>query len=156
MLVYIIDGFNLIHKVSQLKISPQPHLDLIQYIRKNKFTGSRVNRVIIVFDGGISWPAKQEKEFEIIFGCGRSADDIIKQKVSSIKNKSQVLVVSDDYEIRRDIKAQGARSLPIADFVKRKIKTQDLQDEQISYSLQKEITDELRSELTERMKNREI
>ncbi|MBU1121542.1 MAG: NYN domain-containing protein [Candidatus Omnitrophota bacterium] len=149
MLVYIIDGFNLVHKVGSLKNSSEPHLGLIHYIKTNKFTGSRNNKVIIAFDGGVNYQAQRESEFEIIFSVGVSADEVIKRKVDSIKNKSQIIVVTDDREIRDYVKSAGASIVRVSDFITKKSKdkspdTSADSDKNISYSLQKEITDEMR------------
>ena len=144
MLVYIIDGFNLIHKIESLKKSDTPHRDLIHYIRGNKLTGSRNNKVIIVFDGKPNFEAERiALEFEIIFSQGLSADEIIKRRVKRIKNKSGVIVVSDDREIRSAIKGEGAKSCRIDDFIKPRKKAQT-REKEISYTLQKEITEEMR------------
>lgn len=149
MLVYIIDGFNLVHKVPALKESDTPHLDLIRYIEINKFTGSRNNKVIIVFDGSINHQAQRQGYFEVIFSGSITADEIIKRKVDSIKNKSQVRVVSDDREIIDYVKGAGAAAVKTQDFtvkksIEKNINTAAVSDKNISYSLQKEITDDMR------------
>ena len=146
MLVYIIDAFNLIHKVPELKASGTPHRALIGYLRRRRLTGSSNNRVIIVFDGNmVSDIGRVESGFEIFFSGQGSADDIIKSKVSGIKGKSEVIVVSDDRQIRDSIRSQGARALHILEFVKSKTKKKKEPDtKDISYSLQQEITEELR------------
>ena len=144
MLRYIIDAFNLVHRVKSLKSSDTPHRDLIRYIRTNKLTGSKNNKVIVVFDGRINDDALREKgDFEVVFSGQISADEIIKKRVDKIKNKSETVVVSDDRQIRDITKRQGARSCRIADFLKTKSKTQESEKE-ISYGLQHEITEELR------------
>lgn len=142
MLVYIIDGFNLIHSVSILRSSNAPHYDLIHYIKKNKLTGSKNNKVIIVFDGKVNPDVAREMEFEIIFSRDRCADDVIIERVRRMKNKSEVVVVSDDREIRYAVKQERAKSYRIADFVKIKIKKQK-NEKEISWELQKEITQEM-------------
>ncbi|MBU1524491.1 MAG: NYN domain-containing protein [Candidatus Omnitrophica bacterium] len=144
MLAYIIDGFNLVHKISSLKNSASPHTCLIQYIKRNKLTGSRRNRVVMVFDGGINEEAAGEREYEVIFSQDRSADDLIKERVKHAKNKSQILVVSDDREIRDAIKSEGACPLRTADFLKIKKKDNQEKEKEISYTLQREITEDMR------------
>ena len=144
MLVYIIDGFNLIYRITSLKNSSTPHQALINYIRKNKFTGSRNNRVMIVFDGKLNFEAIQQRgRFEVFFSGESTADDLIKKRLSQMKNKKEVVVVSDDREIRDAARAQGARICRIADFIKVKAK-QEEQEKEISYTLAHEITEEMR------------
>lgn len=142
MLVYIIDGYNLLHKIPVLKNSITPCRDLIRYIKKDKLTGSKNNKVIVVFDG--STPDNlMESDFEVIFSYDKSADEIIKKKIEKFEIKSQVVVVSDDREIRDAAKRARAVSLRTFEFIKTRVKTQKSEKE-ISYSLQREITEELR------------
>jgi predicted RNA-binding protein with PIN domain len=145
MLLYIVDGFNLVHKIPSLKRSLNPHSDLIQYIKNRKLTGSHNNKVIIVFDGAPEPSVQREREFEILFSLSESADNLIKKRISRIKVKSEVVVVSDDREIIDYAKKEGARFLRTADFIKIKLtenKEKDTKD--ISFPLQAEITQELR------------
>ena len=142
--MYIIDGFNLVHRIKSLKSSVEPHCSLIRYIRMNKLTGSRNNKVVIVFDGSFNLAASQEKgDYELVFSQSLSADELIHKKLKSLSNKSQVLVVSDDREIRDFTKREGARSLRIHEFVKIK-QSQTPEGKEINYSLQREITEEMR------------
>jgi len=143
MLVYIIDGFNLAHKIPQVKKSADIHLDLIRYIKSKKLTGSRNNKVTVVFDGRTDPEAAKEAVFKVIFSGPVSADDIIKDKVRKAKNKKQIVVVSDDREIRDFVKSQGARVCNVMDFVKTD-KRAKKEGKEISYALQNEITEEMR------------
>ena len=144
MLVYIIDGFNLIYQVASLKNSNIPHQALITYIRKNKLTGSRNNRVLIVFDGGFDLEAiEQRGRFEILFSGESTADSLIKKRLSGMKNKKEIVIVSDDRELRDAAKTEGARSCRIADFIRVKTEPKEHQKE-ISPTLAHEITQEMR------------
>ena len=145
MLVYIIDGFNLVYKVPSLKKSVNPRKALINYIQDNGLTGSRNNKVIVVFDGF----KNLDDTFygcEVVFSGERKADDIIKNKVKNAHNKRQIVVVSDDREIIDSIKAEGAVSISVFGFIKKKHKKEKegIDNKDISYSLQREITEDLR------------
>lgn len=148
MLLYIIDGFNLVYKIPSVKNSDIPQLELIHYIKNNKLTGSHNNKVIIIFDGALQMDAKREAEFDVIFSGEISADDLIKSRINKIKNSkfplSEVIVVSDDREIRDYAKKQGAVSERAVDFIKPHSSSGKEEVKDISYPLQKEITDELR------------
>jgi len=146
MLLYIIDGFNLVYKIPSLKTYDNPHQGLINYIKKNKLTGSKNNKVVIVFDGGSNYLASQEKEFKIIFSGDNTADELIKRRLEKIDNISEVVVVSDDREVKRNAKDQGARLCSTAEFINKKIKKNPdySQEKEIDYSLQREINEELR------------
>ncbi len=149
MLWYIIDGWNVIHKITSLKNSFSPKEEFISFIKKYHLTGSRNNRVTIIFDGNADLLLKnRERQFEIIFSGTESADELICRKVNIYKNKHQIVVVSDDYEIINYVKAQGANVLSTAHFLKRKKKKKvikhDKEEKNIDYTLKKEINDELR------------
>ena len=143
MLVYIIDGFNVVHKIPQVKQSSTPHQDLIHYIKKNKLTGSKNNKVIVVFDGGFR--DLNEKEFEVIFSGQASADALIKKRLDKIKIKSEVIVVSDDKQIREFTIKARAKSYRVQAFLEPKVKSEKKEPaKDISYPLQREITEEMR------------
>src|SRR4030042_66676 len=145
MLVYIIDAFNLIHKLDSLKKSLSPHRELIHFIRNNRLTGSRHNRVIIVFDGKPDPQVLAEEfHYEIVFSYPHSADDIIKRRLSEMSRTSEVVVISDDRAVQGAAKALGARIMKNVEFVKIDNLKQKQTGKDISYSLQREITEELR------------
>lgn len=144
MLVYIIDGFNLAHKIPSIKKSASPQRDLIQYIYLHKLTGSNNNKVIIVFDGYMPAMFQSECQFEIIYSGQKTADDVIKQRLDNLKNRSQIIVVTDDREIRDYVKQKCAVSVRVGEFLKEKKIAKPENRKDISYVLQKEITDELR------------
>ncbi len=149
MLWYIIDGWNLVNSIEELRNSSSPREDLVFYIKRNSLTGSRKNKVTIVFDGGLNLQEyKKDAYFEIIFSEDRTADEVIKKLVSNYRNKKQIAVISNDREIIDFIKPQGANSLRVQDFIKKKNKsrTRTFEDKEkfISDSLQQEINEELK------------
>jgi hypothetical protein len=153
MLLFIIDGFNLTHAIDNIsrgadkgfkfKNSSTPQQDLIHYIKARRLTGSRNNKVIIVFDGYQPQAGLTDSGFKIIFSGSLSADQLIIEEIKQAKKKSETLVVSDDRQIRDAARKQRARSLRTADFVKPDEKPKS-PDKDISYPLQREITEELR------------
>lgn len=150
MLWYIIDGWNLIYKVPSIKNSSFPKRSFVAFIKKNNITGSRNNKVTIVFDGRIDIDfIRAESVFEIVFSGEGSADDIICKKAQSFKNKTQLRIVTDDREIISQVKSMGAHVVKAQEFlnkgkkIKSSIKSKDI-DKKISYADQKLINDELR------------
>ncbi|MBL7131001.1 MAG: NYN domain-containing protein, partial [Candidatus Omnitrophica bacterium] len=99
--------------------STTPAEKIISLIKKNKLTGSSKNKVTVVFDGypPSGQPPVVERGMDIIFARGVSADEKIKSMVETSANPKNIFVVSDDKEIRFMIKALGARSLTIDDFI---------------------------------------
>ncbi len=144
MLLYIIDGFNLLHRVPELRKTSAPHNDLINYVRRCRLTGSSNNKVIIVFDG---WPPSSfliDKKYRIMFSNEQEADDIVIQLAKKSKPQSETIVVSDDRKIRDAVSRTKAKPLRTYEFIKIKNKAVENNKKEISYSLQKEITDEMR------------
>ncbi len=146
MLQYIIDGFNVVHKISSLKRSVTPRADLVRYIQSHKLTGSKTNKVTVVFDGAPSEDILSGGGFKVLYSDRRSADDLIIEQIKKTKNTSQLAVVSDDRQIRDCAKTHGARSVRVLDFItpKKLSKPKEKVQKDISYTLQKEITDEMR------------
>jgi len=140
-----VDGWNIINKVLPLKTSLSPPQELISYIRRNRLTGSRNNKVTVVFDGK-EWKDIYEREFEIIFTGEISADEVIKKKVEKYKHKKQIVVISDDRQIIEFIKREGATSQKIEEFVrkKKKNKKRNIFEKEIDEALQNQITEELK------------
>lgn len=147
MLVYIIDGFNLIYQIKGLKDLVNPHIGLIDYIRNNKLSGSHNNKVIIVFDGAPNLKAIRRKDkFELLFSNLTPADDLIVSRIERINNKKQVVMVSDDRQLRDSVCSFGVKTCWVKDFVFSKKKTIEEEENKkdISSALKDEITQEMR------------
>ena len=90
------------------------------------------------------------QQYKIVFSYPGKADEVILRELGRFRNKTEVVVVSDDREIRTGAKSQGARICRVSEFIRRKqtrSKTSsqaESSDKEISYPLQREITEELR------------
>lgn len=146
MLWYIIDGWNIIHKIPSVKKSNFPKRDFIYFIKKNKITGSKNNRVTIVFDGKVDLEIKRaEGEFKIIFSGQRSADEIIMAEAEGYHNRKEVVIVSDDRQLIDFSRARGLAYLGVQDFLnKGKKKKTEKKSKDISYTIKRQITEEMR------------
>jgi len=119
---YIIDGYNLInHHLFPLrrKGSADPAILLLRFIRSRRLTGSPKNQVLLVFDG---YPGKQAAEPDgaeasFIYAKSQTADEKIKRIVETSSHPRNILVVSDDKEIRFVVRALGARPVSIEEFI---------------------------------------
>ncbi|MFH1874414.1 MAG: biotin--[acetyl-CoA-carboxylase] ligase [Pseudomonadota bacterium] len=144
MLIYLIDGNNLYHAIPEIADLAEPRIALISYIRKLRLCGSVKNRVILVFDGFESPDIVQEREYEVLFGKNKSADEVIKQEISKKRHKRQLMVVSDDHSILDYAKMEGAQILRIKDFLKKPANTKTEPKEQfLSQQTITQITKEL-------------
>ena len=147
MLVFIIDGYNLVHSIPGVKKSDIPQLDLIRFIRAKNLSGSKNNKVILVFDGWSSARIDPGPGFEVVFSNDKTADDLIKERAARGKNKSQIRVVTDDREIRDFCRLQRVECLHTFEFTSepaKVIKKPEEHTKDISYSTQSQITEEMR------------
>jgi predicted RNA-binding protein with PIN domain len=161
-LLYIIDGYNIISHTRfprTNKNTKDPRRALLGLIKTKRLAGSFRNKVIVVFDGypNLSDP-KEETDIDVVFSRKETADDRIKRIVETQGNPRNVVVVSDDKEIRVFIKAAGARSMGVEEFIQpvsqhgndinRKKKLQEeraLIKTELSYSQMDKINQELKA-----------
>ena len=143
MQIYFIDGYNLIYKVRELENSSRHYYDLVMYIKAHNLTGSKNNKVVVFFDGK-SDELFSEREFEIVYSGYQTADEMIKKRIENTKNKKQIVVVSDDREIRDFAKSEGAISTRTSEFLaKAKKEAKRAQANPVSDVHMREITAEL-------------
>jgi predicted RNA-binding protein with PIN domain len=112
----IIDAYNLMHKVSELRILLAQSQDICVDAMVGKLNGHFFNRgvkVILVFDGlGMN---KHDHNIEVKFartGAGTdwgNADALIKHLVDKAKNPKLVRIVSSDRDITWYAKDRGCR-----------------------------------------------
>jgi len=144
MLLYIIDGYNLLHKIPGMRRSQTPQADLIAYIRKHRLIGSSRNRALICFDGYPPQGYTASHDFKIMFSGLDSADDLIRSRVDNEPNPAKILVVTDDRQIRDYARTKKVSSLYCREFLCPKPVAGKENTKDISYSLQSEITEEMR------------
>ncbi|MCF7873403.1 MAG: NYN domain-containing protein [Candidatus Omnitrophica bacterium] len=145
MLQFIIDGYNFVHKIPKIKDSSTPCSDLLFLIYKNKLTGSTNNSVWVIFDGGRPPYPINNFQYKVLFSGGEIADNLIIKKVKQVKNKKQILVVTDDRQLAYRAKTLGAGAISVNKFMSKAKKSQKKEKtKDISYSLQREITEELK------------
>ncbi len=145
-LQYIIDGYNVIrHPEFPLSRSkdPAPCAVLLKQIKLRRLCGSPKNRIIIVLDGyapGEEGCARNDIA-QIIFSGDETADERIKKILEKPGNPADIVVVSDDREIRFFARASGARVLGVEEFIsphrapvngKKEILKPELTNEQVS------------------------
>ena len=119
---YVLDGYNIIQQTPSLAVESlrTGRESLIQFIEIHKPQGSLKNPVTIVFDGqaGIGTP-REVSAVKVVFACGESADEKIKRMVGMAGNKKNMVVVTDDREIRYHVRALGAKVLWVGEFLGR-------------------------------------
>lgn len=137
--IYIIDGYNLIHKSSRLK---KIFLEKPELARENlvsmlsDFFSKRREKCIVVFDGNLNLPSSlSTPDVRVVFSTPpHKADDEIKKIIMSknLNERKNYIVVSSDNEIINCAKACGAGRISSEEFLKflnSKNETQNYEDE---------------------------
>ena len=121
-LYYIVDGYNVIHShrdrfPGSIESGRQKLLSLISVMRPQ---GSSRNRIKVVFDGqpGVSSPS-EGGGVDVRFTSGSEADDLIKKLVAGSRNPKQIVVVTDDRAIKREVSAGGASTMTTGEFIQK-------------------------------------
>ncbi len=126
-LQYVIDGYNVIHHRSFNKLAMNKFKDsrfaLVNLIKTRKLAGSVNNKVIIVFDGYLSpQDARSLREsslgVRIIFSEDESADERIRQIAENLSGNKNVVIVSDDNEIKLFSKLFKVKYSSVQEFLK--------------------------------------
>lgn len=148
---YIIDGYNLIkHRgFARLANIHDPRFALIQFLRKEKPCGSPKNKVTIIFDGYSGDFGLRNLEYEVIFSCESSADERIKEIAESARVPQNLVIVSDDRQIRDFARLCGAIALGIEEFLgqgqeKKRVAGKGQVKPDLSYDEARKINEELK------------
>jgi len=95
---------------------------LADFIRLNDLTGSKSNRVILVFDG---YPPPGEDipyatNLFCMFSRAQEADELIKKIVEDSASPKNIVVVSDDKEVQLSSRFLHAQISSVGEFIGRK------------------------------------
>lgn len=119
---YIVDGYNVIHKVVGLgsKRLLNQRESLIQMIELAQAQNKSFKDVTVVFDGkeGIIAPSRRSA-VKIIFSKKTCADKKIKHLVESSSFARDIVVVSDDRQVRFYASSAGAKRISVEEFLKK-------------------------------------
>jgi predicted RNA-binding protein with PIN domain len=158
-LLYIIDGYNIINHTQFIhahKKIRNPQRALLELIKTQRLTGSSKNKIVVVFDGYPDLSSKNlnKCDIEVVFSRKETADARIKRMVEALGNPANTMVVSDDKEIKFFVKAAGARSVSVEDFInpvskqevnRLRSKEKDLLKPELSYTQIDRINQELKA-----------
>ncbi|MFH1359645.1 MAG: NYN domain-containing protein [Candidatus Omnitrophota bacterium] len=91
---------------------------LVRLIELTSPQGSPKNKVTIVFDGLSDMAYAQEaSSVKVVFSQGESGDEKIREIVQSTAHKKNMIVVSDDKELKFSVRALGAKVMSVKDFL---------------------------------------
>jgi predicted RNA-binding protein with PIN domain len=152
-LQFVIDGYNIIHHASfrrqaakKIKDSREALLDLIKTAR---LCGSPKNKITVVFDGHHDLTAQVQDiaDIRVIFSRDDTADEKIRKMVEASGNPKNMVVVSDDKQIRIFIKSVGARAMNVEEFLgvdkRLRSRREALAEPEITYTQMHKINEEL-------------
>lgn len=123
-LLFIIDGYNIIrHPLFEKKENKKEDRSwrvLFDFVKIKKPQGSLNNKVILVFDGFM--PAEDrgfsfDGLIQVLFSRQSSADNKIKMLVEESARRGNIVVVSDDKEVKFMVRSLGARHMSVQDFI---------------------------------------
>ncbi len=114
----LIDGHNLIGKMSDLKLSDPNDEDKL-IARLKKYTAKTKKRVTVVFDPPqqsewFAWSDDryEQPNLEIIFATmGRKADDVIRERIPRVKDKQGLIVVTSDAAVANFARQCGVKNV---------------------------------------------
>ena len=119
----IIDGYNLLHCVEELKALLNTDIELARHklVRKVEGTAGRMaQQTTIVFDGKESGQdaALTSKHLEIYFSPGKhTADTIIERLVAKFPTPGKILVVTSDRAEADAVLSDGAQVMSSPEFL---------------------------------------
>jgi len=154
-LQYIIDAYNLTNHPDfkpASKSASNIAQTLLNFIKINKLSGSKNNRVALVFDG---YPQNletipQEEGFTCVFSYDKEADEIIKKIVEESRIPKNIIVVSDDKEVQLISRFLHAQVCSVVNFICSKKKSISIDksaqedDAKLTYSKMHKINEELK------------
>jgi predicted RNA-binding protein with PIN domain len=122
--VFLIDGYNLMHAVGLLGPGPAPGgLDrartrLLDWLADT--TEGRGETLRVVFDAQAGPAPSREtvhRGVRVLFAFRRTADDLIEQLLAAEPVPARVTVVSNDNQVRETARRRGSAALTCAEFV---------------------------------------
>lgn len=129
-MIYILDGNNILKSTPEfLELAGKNFIkaqhELVLHSARNLCGRDERNFLIVFFDGeGLDYKFPPPKNAKVFFGKEKSADTLIIEEIKRAqdlrmqgKNSSEVVVVSDDREIRECAKIFGATSWRTKEFV---------------------------------------
>jgi predicted RNA-binding protein with PIN domain len=121
-LTYIVDGYNLIKRTPRFDHDElkRARSELFSYLECYRPHGSLKNSLVVVFDSKRDCFAYREaRSFDVVFTQGETADEKIKSIVSQYSRPKEIVVVTDDKQLKLAVRSCGARVLSCDEFLKK-------------------------------------
>lgn len=124
-MIYILDAYNVIHKIKSLETALDKDLRssreaLVNLCRNLLQTRGGITKIILVFDGrsefrGLSHPSPPRVEM-VFSETGEEADEKIVEVLESLGKNTRKCVVSDDNFVRNQARAYQTQTVTVAEF----------------------------------------
>ncbi|OIO36568.1 MAG: hypothetical protein AUJ74_01685 [Candidatus Omnitrophica bacterium CG1_02_44_16] len=121
-LTYIVDGYNLIKRTPRFDRDElrAARAELFSYLECYRPHGSLKNGLVVVFDSKREcFSYQEEHSFRVVFTQGETADDKIKSIVSQDRQPKEIVVVTDDKQLKLAVRSCGAQVIACAEFLKK-------------------------------------
>ena len=117
---YIIDGNNLIGKISDLWAMQQKdkQMSRVKLVKKiDQYFNSKKVKISLHFDG-FAGDAIPSTSANIYYSNNKTADSKIKQEIDSSKNPKTIAVVSSDHSVQNYAKVNSSKVIKSEEFSK--------------------------------------
>lgn len=133
MKIYLVDAFNVMHQIPDLKRMLNSSKDmacesLLVKIDSLKRGGRLRNRFYVVYDGFFESSMATDPNLKIIQSKGKTADEIIKRHIDKSPNKRNITVVSSDTEVHNYARLNGCEAIESTQFINTYLSTQSHRD----------------------------
>ncbi len=155
---FILDGYNLLKQDEHLALLnfQAGRVAFLRQIETQNLQGSASNQVTVVFDGQLGGSRERYSVgIDVVYTAGETADDWIKRFVEDSQTPKNIVVVTDDRDIRRWVRSLGAVIMGAREFLQgrgsrrqhadlvRKLKRVQSEKKEISSVLEHKITSEM-------------
>ena len=117
---YLLDGNNIIHQIPKLALKKfeDQRRAFVQWIEIRRPQGSLKNRVTVIFDGRPGRDGSiQSSIVEVKFSGDDSADNVIRHFVEESAGKKNIIVVTNDRDIKYSVRKEGAAVWSVEEFM---------------------------------------
>lgn len=133
---FLIDGFNLFYRWNKTAESFRTNNDISKAVKTAistlaPFLADKKKNCCIIIDGGKTPGKAVQSGIKIEFsGPGKTADDLIIQKVKQSKNPGEFTVITTDHTLGGNARHLGSKAMSVESFIntlktKQKNKTED-------------------------------
>jgi len=145
---YLIDGYNVIHKIPELKNALETNLEKARNLlirRILTYLATKKIEITLVFDGDnvgyVGNPYERKKRLHIYYShAPEKADPLIKRIIRQKANSAQLILVTEDHELLNFGKSYGVTGISPSQFYQ--LLRKETQQNQLDQKFDKPMTEE--------------